>query len=191
MKMILIILFLNSAYASPDVLKCLGREEAYIHKNKVGGAYKSLNQAMIGQLILLGKSLSIGPTLQSRVCSEKTTFPSLLLLEKILLEGSKTLRYNKSGLSSTKDFSDRQTLRTLNKNTFDIFIDFLTKLQAQVDDPKCLVKKYPGLKEFYLQSQYVFEEQGSKKILSNFKELPSLLNDVKSGKWSVNCEKKS
>ena len=185
-----ILVISTSAQASPDVLKCLGREEAYIHKNKIGGAFKALNQAMIGELVLLGKSLSIGPALQSQLCSPKTTFPSFLLLEKTLLTGSKTLNH-RGDLTSTKDFSDQQTLKTLSQNIFDIFIDFLTKLQAQVDDPHCLTKKYPGLKEFYIQAQHVFEEQGAKKILADFKRLPKLLEDIKSGKWKKNCEKKS
>lgn len=193
MKLLLTLILLSygAAYASSDVLKCLGREEAYIHKNKVGGAFKTLNQAMIGELVLLGKSLSIGPTLENELCSKRTLFPSFLLLEKILINGSRTLRYNKGGMTSTKDFSDRQTLKTLYKNSFDIFIDFLTKLQAQVDDPHCLTKKYPELRTFFLQAQHVFEEQGAQKILSDFKELPKLLNDVRSGAWIKNCEKKS
>lgn len=193
MKLLVLFIFIStsSAFAEPDILKCLGREEAYIHKNKIGGAYKLLNQAMIGELVLLGKSISIGPSLHSKLCSRKTLFPSFLLLEKILLEGSRTLRYNKGGLTSTKDLSDRQTLRTLNKNIFNIFVTFLSKLQAQVNDPRCLTRKYPQLRRFYIQSQHILEEQGAKKILANFTELPNLLQDIKTGRWKLNCEKES
>lgn len=188
---LLTILFSTQVFASTDVLKCLGREEAYIHKNKIGGAYKALNQAMIGELILLGKSLSLDPRLQNEICSTNTVFPSFVLLEKIVTEGARTLTFKKVNLTSTKDFSDRQTIRELNKNVFDIFIEFLTKLQADVDDPHCLTKKFPELKQFYLQAQHVFEEQGAKKILSNFKSLPALLKSIKANSWQKNCKKKS
>lgn len=193
MKFLTLIIMLSSTnlFASSDVLKCLGQEEAFIHKAKIGGAYKALNQAMIGELILLGKSLSLEPQLQKDLCSKETVFPSFLLLEKVLTKGARTLTYRKESLTSTKDFSDRQTVRELNKNLFDIFIEFLTKLQADVDDPHCLTKKFPELKEFYLQAQHVFEEQGAKRILSNFKTLPQLLNSIKTSQWKKNCRKKS
>lgn len=181
----------NLFAASNDVLKCLGREEAYIHKNKIGGSFKSLNQAMIGELILLGKSLSLAPSLENELCSKETIFPSFILLEKILNDGARTLTYRSGSLTSTKDFSDRQTVRELNKNIFDIFIDFLTKLQAEVNDPHCLTRQFPELKEFYIQAQHVYEEQGSKRILSNFRTLPKLLKSIKSSEWKKSCQTKS
>ena len=187
--MILVLTIIAQA-SQANVLKCLGSEEAYIHKNKIGGAYKTLNQDMIGELILLGKSLSIGPALETRLCAKNTRFPSLILLEKILLHGGKIL-YDREKLSSVQDFSNEQTLKTLEQNVFDIFIGFLTKLQAQVNDPHCLIKKFPELKTFYLRAQHVYEEQGARKILDDFKTLPKLLQDIKSGKWKSNCEKKS
>ena len=187
---IILICAIVSAPSQANVLKCLGTEESYIHKNKIGGAFKALNQAMIGELILLGKSLYVGPSLEEKLCSKSTIFPSFVLLEKILLEGGRILS-RKEKLSSVQDFSNRQTLRTLEQNIFDIFIDFLTKLQAEVNDPHCLTRQYPELKTFFFRAQHVYEEQGSRKLLNNFKTLPKLLNDIRSGKWKASCLERS
>ncbi len=191
MKYILIILLCASfSSQASQVLKCLGKEEAYIHKQKIGGAFKRLNQDIIGKFLQLGNDVEVKQELLNQICHKHIIFPSLIILEKSILPSrSKELIFKRKKNSSTKTESDLRSINKFHMSMFNTLVSFLARLQSTVVAPKCLLNKFPGLQSFYEQSLYVLEEQGQKRILKDFKNLPKLFNKIKTGTWDEGCQK--
>lgn len=190
--MILFLVLISLHTQAAQVLKCLGTEEAYIHKQKIGGAFKILNQDIIGEFLQLDSDIQLKTELLNRICDKRTLFPSLIILEKSILSvNSKEKIFKQKNDSTTRNGSNRQAIKNFNQSMFNIFLKFIARLQSSVDDPKCFQKNFPQIKNFYDQSRYVLEEQGQKRILQDFTHLPNLFNQIRSGSWKEGCSKKS
>lgn len=184
----LIFSFTSAAYAN-QYLKCIGKEEAYIHKMKIGGSYKKLNQALIQQLIMFHSSIHMRKELEKKICSGDDKFPSLEVIKNVFL--GKAIFYTTYTKSRLRDYSiDQNSISEFREQSKFIFIDFLTDMLSEVDDPHCLVKQFPPLKDFFLRSKYILEDVGIEKLISEIKNKDQMFNKLKDLSWKQNCIKK-
>ena len=59
-SVLFLILLMQPTWAKPkQFLICLGKEEAYYHKNKLSGAYSKLNQQMISAVVQLSYAIEL------------------------------------------------------------------------------------------------------------------------------------
>lgn len=177
------------AYAQKNYLKCLGAEESYIHKMKIGGAYKALNQSLLNELIMFNTTVAMSADLEKRICQNPQRFPSLQILEEIF--HNKTIFYSSIKNRQLRQYSiDKVAIDSFRKQSKFVFLKFLSNLHGQVNDPKCLEKEFPELKEFFLRTKHILIDVG---IVRLFEEIPNkkrLFKKLKSLSWQEQCQKK-
>jgi hypothetical protein len=190
MKMILIVLtmmFMNTALAKNDYLVCLGAEEAYIHKKKIGGAYKKLNQSILNELIMFSENIVMDAKVQKKICARNDNFPSIEILRSILL-GHKIFS-SKIKNSAQREYAiDITTIDSFRTQSKFVFINFLTNLLTEVKDPKCLIKEFPELKDFFLRMEHVLLNVGIQKLVSEIENKEKFFQKLKTPSWKVNCQ---
>jgi len=166
-------------------LVCLGKEETYIHKEKIGGAFLKLNQDIISALIQLSDSTQMSKENLKRVCSKK--FTSLEIL-KLMIESKEGVFFTTKNNTNIEQMTiDKHNLKELKEKVVFIFIDFLTKLQAQYDDPNCLFKHIPELKDFYYRLRYTLEEVGLDHVMSTLKDPEAIFKKIENLPKSKKC----
>ena len=180
---------LSSFGSTKSFVKCLGAEESYIHSQKIGGAYKFLNQTLIGEIVLLGDSVEMKAEVLEKVCQKGVLFPSFIILKEIMAYKKDIFYSTSKGNNEVKYQNDLKTIGYFQDQIFQLFLDFLSQMQAETNDAKCLQKMFPELKSFYFTTQHTQEDQSIKNL---FKENP--INDVVFDKlsdlnWKKSCSK--
>jgi len=180
MRFLHIIFFLILSYshaASRPYLVCLGKEEVTIHKKKIGGAYYRLNQEMISSLLQVNETIQVNKKKLSKLCDSR--FVSIDILEKILFAKTPFF-YTNTNIKDVKQKSiDIFSLKELKSRSFTVFLNFLTRLQSNFKDPKCLIKKVPEIASFYDNTQFLLKEQGVDKTLQIIKNSKSFFKNLR------------
>ena len=180
---LLLLAYSTTALATPKpYMVCLGKEEAYIHKNKIGGAYYKLNQTIISALVQLSDTTQMKPKSLNLICSKR--FVSLELL-KLLITEEESIFFSTKGNRNIRQLSvDKHSIKELNEKSINIFISFINSIQAQLKGPHCLTKKIPELNKFFEQIRYTLEDVGVNTIIKTlknpkaiFEKLHSIPND--------------
>ncbi len=186
-----IILFISLFYASLTIaapkphLICLGKEEAYIHKNKIGGAYKKLNQDIISALIQFSDSIRMNPKSLKQVCSK--TFVSLEILKLLIIEKNPIFHSKQTSKNIRQKSLDKLSLTELKEKSIHIFISFINSIQAQLKTPDCLKKKIPQLNDFFYKLRYTLEDIGEKEIIKSIKDPKKVFKKLHSLPMDKNC----
>lgn len=182
---ILITLISSHAMAN-QFLKCLGQEEAYIHRNKVGGTYNKLNQALIEQLLMFQETVHMRAELEKKICSKPEDFPSLEVMKHVFL--GTEIFYTTYKKSSLREYSiDQSAISDFREQSKYIFVNFLTDMLSEVKDPHCLVKKFPELKDFFLKTKYILEDVGIEQLVKEIKDKNKMFNQLKDPSWKKSC----
>lgn len=174
-----------SAKPPKKFLICLGQEEAYIHKHKLGGAYSKLNQDIISALVQLSDHIFLKPKFEKKVCAKK--FPSVEVL-RILLTEKDSPFYSNNRRGNVKALAvDKNSIKELSEKSIHIFIDFVNGVQTQMKDPHCLQKQIPQLKTFFHKMQYTLEEVGMKQIFDEIKNIDQVFMKIKKLNFKKRC----
>lgn len=166
-------------------LVCLGQEEAYLHKHKLGGAYSKLNQDMISALVQLSNHIFLRPKFEKLACAKK--FPSVEILRQLLTE-RKSPFYSNEKRGSVKALAvDKNSIKELSEKSVYIFIDFLTGIQTQMKSAHCLTKQIPELKDFFYKMQYTLEDVGMKQIFNELKNIDRVFKKLQKLNFNHKC----
>jgi hypothetical protein len=187
---IFFLISLNLLAASRPYLICLGQEEAKIHKLKLTGPYYKLNQEMISNLLQLNDSIDMKPEILKRVCADEMT--SLAILETILAKKG-LLFFSAAVKSNVQQTSmDNLSIEELKARSFKVFINYLTRLQSNFDDPNCLKKRVPEIQSFYENAQHLLIEVGIEGTLDTIRSSSDFFKKLKNLPMGPKCfEKKS
>lgn len=182
-QFIVFILF-TSLTISPTFAKakkmmiCLGKEEHYIHKNKIGGAFFKLNQDMIGSLVQFPAPIKMTPKMYKKICHPKIKFPSLQLL-KYLIQNSNDIFYIDAKKAEVSQIAiSKIAIDELQQKSIHIFINFLNALQAAAPTPNCIVNAIPELKAIYNALRYLQEELGTQKIIASINNKQKIFQEL-------------
>lgn len=175
---IILVFYISLAFASPkEILKCLGKEEQFIHENKIGGAFYKLNQELISNFILLPQEISLNDQLYKSICNRKINFPSFKLLEKLILkENIFTLNIEAGDIS--KKALVEVSIGEMQESAIDIFMNFLNNIQSQTSDAKCLTAQISDLTELFEKFRYIEEDVGKVAILQELKEKKNIFDQL-------------
>jgi hypothetical protein len=178
--LLLFILFtsFNCFAKAKKMMVCLGKEEQYIHKNKIGGAFLKLNQDMIGSLVQFPSSVKMTPKMYNKICNPEIKFHSLQLL-KYLIENNDDVFYidtNKEDISQTA--ISKVAIKELQQKSIHIFIDFLNALQADAPSPNCIMNAIEELKVIYTDLRYLQEELGTQKIIDSINNKQKIFQEL-------------
>lgn len=167
-KLLLALLFSMKLWANPTpFMVCLGQEEATIHKNKIGGAHYRLNRELISALIQLRSTIKMKRKFEKQVCNALS--PSIKMLELIMSEEIFYSKYDKENQTSNYQI-DMTTINSLNRTSSQLFINFVTTMQAALPKSNCMQQLVPELNEFFEKMQYILEDVGIKRVMETIKE---------------------
>ncbi|MCP4911529.1 MAG: hypothetical protein GY909_00310 [Oligoflexia bacterium] len=176
-KFLLSILITHSSIHASNfnLLHCLGREEAMIHKNKLGGPVYNLNQTLINNLASLG-SIYLSKDQYMLVCGRRGASPSVEFTKLMMVNGKEVIR----GIRGLSKFS-RLTLDSLYQKMPSIFYDYLNGLKSMAPTHDCLDKHIPELEELSTNFKYLERDLSVEKLFANKKAIYSIfrkLDDV-------------
>ncbi len=128
------------------VVKCLGREESKIHKNRLGGPVYELNQRLISELIMFNK-IELVPAMAKDICrNDDTVFGSVKLLEYLVKNDGNVFVIPKK-LSALDKEIYRATVNEFLDLIPEIFYNYVSHVQAASARPSCLEDHIPQIKE--------------------------------------------
>lgn len=132
----------NQSYGnSLTLLKCLGKEELYLHQNKITGPVYLLNQLLINKISSI-ENIPLKKESLKKIChrDKVTNSVAVNLLYYLLIEGKNIFHVPKNSIS--------MGLNALISDTHYIFFKHLSRLQGETATHDCLEKKIPEIKYF-------------------------------------------
>ncbi len=181
-KSIYLALFIITAIAVSDclaknskLLSCLAKEEASIHRQKIDGPIYILNQKMIGEIAQLNEiDLSTDKLLY--VCISGKTSNSLKLLKLLLFENNDLFIVGKS--QSTNKQMQLTTIKMLIQKAPEIFMHYVSLLQAKMPTADCFQKYLPGFSTLILDYKYISIYQNDSQMIQKKQRLKKMFNSI-------------
>ena len=180
-----------TAFAKPkQIMVCLGKEEQYIHKNKIGGAFFKLNQDMISSLVQLPLPVKMIPKIYSQICNDTIKFPSLQIL-KFMIQGSEDIFFTDAKKEEISQMAiSKIAIDEIQEKSIYIFIDFLNALQADAPTPNCILNAIKDLKQIYIDLRYLEEELGTQKIIKSINNKQKIFQELEKAPQIIkSCQK--
>lgn len=164
----LLLFFSTFSYGKrSNLLKCLGQEELYIHKQQIGGALFTLNKNLISLMLQFKAEDEIKPNLINQVCTTAYPYMSSELLKILLEEKNRIFQSHKARKKFSEDDIAKQALK--------IFFTYVSKLNAE---KPCLLKKIPSLQSVFDNFQYFELETPAKDFVKLELDLTKVLNKL-------------
>lgn len=182
MKCLFVLLFTLCTTASlfaNEVIKCLGKEELRLHKQKNTGPQYKLNQLFINEFAS-NSDLIIKGSFQKQICEMKNHAPSVTILKLLLIQGKNIFdlssEFGRSGIIGYKI----ERINNLLSRIAHIFFNYIGNLQALAPTHDCLRKYIPEIRHFEDRFKYLEEEYSAKELLSETKKFERIFNKLKS-----------
>jgi hypothetical protein len=144
------------------LLKCLGSEEKQFHLKKITGPLYDLNQRIISEMIQIPKA-ELSSENFKEICENKNVSPSWKLLELSISKGSRVFSVPGSDIGK-QDQIAQGMIDDYIEITNEVFLNFMSQIQAMAPSPDCLEKEIPQLKDFLSDIKYLQEDVDMKKI---------------------------
>ena len=170
MKWIVILhslLFSLNSFATRDerqLLKCLGEEEKKFHLKKETGPLYDLNQRLISEMIQIPKA-ELDSEHYSEICGISGISASWKLLELSISKGKEIFEVPSEVQGSQRAMAQGM-LDDYLESTQEIFLNFMTQIQAAAPSASCLKEEIPELDAFFTDIKYLQEDVDIKKIFS-------------------------
>jgi hypothetical protein len=128
-----------------QLIKCLGAEEKQFHKAKDTGPLYDLNQRLISEMIQIPHA-DLSDENYNHICKNSFS-PSWKLLELSISKG-KQLFDVKNANGIQKQITEG-TIEDYIEGTREIFLNFMTQIQALAPSASCLKEEIPQLDNFF------------------------------------------
>lgn len=160
----LLVLSFSSLAARDErqLLKCLGEEEKKFHLKKQTGPLYDLNQRLISEMIQIPNA-ELTTDDFSEICSKSTFSSSWKLLELSITRGSKIFHLP-SDVTGTQRSISQSMIDDFIEGSKDIFLTFVSQVQAQAPTADCLKEEIPALDNFFTDIKYLQEDVDIQKI---------------------------
>lgn len=159
MKLFLFSLLFLSHYSlagNQKILKCLGNEEKRFHLKKETGPLYDLNQRLIAEMLQIPHA-ELSPEDYAYVCESGQGSESLALLEKSITN-SKTLFILPRNLDLKNRSMNEGLIKEYVEAVREIFLSFISQVQALSPNPTCLKDYIPELNTFFNEIKYLQED---------------------------------
>ena len=156
-----------SAFATRDerqLLKCLGQEEKKFHLKKDTGPLYDLNQRLISEMIQIPHA-ELDADYFNEMCAKDVASPALKLLELSIREGKDIFEVPAKIVGSQREMAQGMIDDYL-ESTKDIFLNFMTQIQALAPSASCLKEEIPQIDAFFTDIKYLQEDVDMKKIFA-------------------------
>lgn len=150
------------------LVKCLGKEEAKIHKNKLGGAVYELNQRLISELIMFNK-IEMVPEYIEDICSGKGKTPASVKVLEYLVSAQEKFFYIPKGLPAVDKEILGATVTELLDLVPEIFYMYISHVQAASARHACLEDHITALKELNRDIKALEQDIPARKLMARNK----------------------
>ncbi len=147
-----------------QLLKCLGQEEKQFHLKKETGPLYDLNQRLISEMLQIPKA-ELDTEAFNEICSKESFSPAWKLLEQSIVKGSEIFEVPASVTGSQKEMA-KGMIDDYIEATKEIFLNFMTQIQAQAPSASCLKEEIPELDAFFSDIKYLQEDVDMKSIFA-------------------------
>lgn len=156
-----------TAHATRDerqLIKCLGEEEKKFHLKKDTGPLYDLNQRLISEMIQIPKA-ELDTEYFNEMCGKSSSSPALKLLELSIRHGDDIFEVPDSVSGSQRSVAVGM-IDDYIESTKDIFLSFMTQIQALAPSADCLKVEIPEIDAFFIDIKYLQEDVDMKKIFA-------------------------
>lgn len=156
-----------SAHATRDerqLIKCLGEEEKKFHLKKDTGPLYDLNQRLISEMLQIPKA-ELDTEYFNQMCGKSSPSPALKLLEISLRHGDDIFMVPDSVVGSQRSVAEGM-IDDYIESTKEIFLNFMTQIQALAPSADCLKTEIPEIDAFFTDIKYLQEDVDMKKIIA-------------------------
>lgn len=143
-----------------QLLKCLGEEEKKFHMTKNTGPLYDLNQRLISEMIQIPHA-DLTDESYNIICKNSFS-PAWKLLELSITKG-KELFAVKNTNAIQKQITDG-TIEDYIEGTREIFLNFMSQIQALAPSATCLQEEIPEIANFFNDIKYLQEDVDMKVI---------------------------
>lgn len=175
----IISILMTKAYAAdgevPNIVQCLGREEAIYLKNRMAGPNVNLNRDLINELIT-HEQIPIKNEVLKKICEPDSP------------TGFLTLQYFMTMRLDVLDFKDvdkinqkryEQIFVEMTSKFPSMFLSYITALTAQAPTYDCLTKEIPEIDRYLDQYKYLENEVSGEKVLLNIDTIAKIFQKIK------------
>lgn len=188
---LLLSFFSAEIYAKDNLLlRCLGKEEEKLHKEKTQSVLYRLNQNFINELAT-SNDIAIKKNFVEEICKPKAKFPpSVGLLRLLLLNESDVFDLSLSEVDPSMRSYKMAFIREFQKQVPHFFVSYLAGLQEEMPDAHCLTNAIPEITAFNQRLKYLEEEITVHDLLSQKKKIDKIFTKLKNIKSiASSCEK--
>ncbi|MCK5882448.1 MAG: hypothetical protein KAG61_02075 [Bacteriovoracaceae bacterium] len=171
---ILVLLPFSLAAEVAPLIKCLALEEAHLHKSYISGPIYKLNQKFVSTLSE-ASNLGIEPKFLKDSCENiKAKSPSVALLKQMILKRGKVFRYT----SNQNLILTKNTIDGLYSGLPEIFMNFLSGIQAMMDRPRCLEEQIPEITYFFERFKYLQTDLTGPQLFDDHKKIARIFSGL-------------
>lgn len=158
-----------------ELLKCLGREEYRLHKNKIRGPIYNLNQTFINELSMI-PNIVLDAQKRTQVCHSREYGPSVSLLRLMLTKGRQFFHLEKT--ASGQSLGKKQLDDLLSRSPH-IFFKYLNQIEAGLPHAHCLIQSIPEVQYFYDRYKFLEAEISSTNLISEKDKIKKIFAKLK------------
>ena len=147
-----------------QLLKCLGEEEKKFHLKKDTSPLYDLNQRLISEMIQIPKAELAAESFKE-MCNKTSPSPALKLLELSIRMGNEIFEVPPDVQGSQRQMAQGM-IDDYIESTKEIFLNFMTQIQALAPSASCLKEEIPQIDAFFTDIKYLQEDVTMKKIFA-------------------------
>lgn len=181
LNLMLLISFKEVQASQNKLLQCLAKEEERIHKNKVHFSQAKLNQDLVNELAS-SNDILIKEKYLEEICNNPSFPPSVNLLRHLLIYENEIYDLRFTGLEESMKSFKISYINEFKKQVPNIFITYVSSINAQMPDAYCLERHIPEIKKFNEKVKYLEDELTINDLIKDKKQIKAIFNKLTSAK---------
>lgn len=162
-----------SAERPNRILQCLAKEEEQIIKRKLDFSIAKLNQELVNELAA-SNDIMIKNSYVDDICEHPYYSPSVNLLRLLLIKENEIYDLNFDDLDRTQKEFKLSYIADFRKQVPNIFVTYVSSLNAQMPDAYCLERHIPEIKKFNEKMKYLENEIATKSLIQDKKQIDAI-----------------
>jgi len=149
-----IIIYSSKSFSTlPRIVQCLAQEESLLHEKKIRGPSYKLNQDTVNLLAIENK-LTFKKAIIEKVC--KSNSKAFTLMEIILLNDREEIFQVPELLKNDYQLiSYAKQMNLMISKFYDIFLNYISKVQVRLTHPRCLSFLINGFDEYLIREKHL------------------------------------
>jgi hypothetical protein len=192
--LIILVTFSTEIYARDNLLlQCLAKEESRLHKDKIVDSLYRLNQNFLNELST-NNDISIKKNFVDDICHSATLSPSIGFLRLLLIKEADIYDLSLSEVDPAMRPFKMGYINEFQKQVPHLFISYISGIQSEMADSKCIEKAIPEISYFIDRIKYLEDEISIHQVMSDKKKIETIfkkLLDLNRIKRECNQNKKN